>query len=120
MSTATWSSFDLTFDGLSATTTLDPYTAAERAKADAFAAIDAKDYADETTRIVKAIVAVSWERGEFSANDCRQRFGDVHPPRIGRAFALAQQLGFIEFVGYVKSTDVGTHAKRIGLYRRRT
>lgn len=91
---------------------------AEQARDEAFAAIDAKDYTDETARIVKAIVAVSWERAEFSANEVRPRLGEVYTPRIGRAFALAQQLGFIEFTGYVTSTDVGTHAKRIGSYRR--
>jgi hypothetical protein len=91
---------------------------AERAKAEAFALLDAADYKAETDDILRWIVTYAWERAEFSANDLRPHLADVHPPRIGRAFALAQQLGFIEFCGFVKSTDVGTHAKRIGLYRR--
>lgn len=94
--------------------------AAEQAKAEAFALLDAADYKAETDDILRWIVTASWEHEEFSANTLRPHLADVHPPRIGRAFALAQQLGFIEFVGYVKSTDVGTHGKPVGLYRRRT
>lgn len=37
--------------------------------------------------------------------------------RVGRCFALAQERGWIEFVRLTKSSDKGTHGKRINVYR---
>jgi hypothetical protein len=93
--------------------------AAEADRDRAYARLDATDYADETKAILRAIVAVASERGEFSANDVRDRLAGARKPRIGRCFALAQELGLVEFVRLTKSTDRGTHGKRIGVYRRR-
>ncbi len=91
---------------------------AERQRDRAYALLDASDYHDETTRVLRAIVETGIRKPfGFSANDTRASLVSVASPRIGRCFALAQQLRLIEFVGYVKSTDKGTHAKRIGEYR---
>ncbi len=91
---------------------------AERQRDRAYALLDASDYADETTRVLRTIVEAGIRKPfGFSANDTRGSLAGVASPRIGRCFALAQQLRLIEFVGYVKSTDKGTHAKRIGEYR---
>lgn len=84
----------------------------------AFAALDATDYADETKAILRAIIATGHQREFFSANHVRPLLpDDVHRPRIGRAFALAQELGLIRFVAFEKSTDKGTHGKPVGVYR---
>lgn len=86
-----------------------------------FAALDAKDYREETKAILRAIAEVGADRGgePFSANDVRPylpaEIENTH--RIGRAFLLACDLGWIEFVGRVRSTDKGTHGKRINVWR---
>ncbi len=99
-----------------ATDDLDIFAAlAERDRA--FAGLDATDYADETTAILKAIERVAAEGREFSANDVRPHLPECKSARVGRCFALAQERGWIEFVRLTKSSDKGTHGKRINVYR---
>lgn len=91
---------------------------AELAKREAFARLDATDWKEETREIVRVIVETAHRLPLFSANDVRPLLpAATSTPRIGRAFALARESGFIEWVRDVRSTDVGTHAKRIGEYR---
>lgn len=92
---------------------------AECEKRRSFQFLDEADWNDETKDVLRVIVTVSHERTTFSANDCRGRMPALaSTARIGRAFALAQDAGLIEFVELVKSTDKGTHGKRINVYRR--
>lgn len=92
---------------------------AESERDRAFALLDVSDYKSETKDILRVIVTVAHELDTFSANDCRSRMPALaSTARIGRAFALAQELGLIRFVALVKSTDRGTHGKRINVYRR--
>ena len=110
MSAAMWDESDADLFGVNQ---------AEAERDRAYAALDATDYRDETKQILRAIVTTSLQRDTFSANDTREHLpADVHSPRIGRAFALAQDMGLVTFAGLVKSTDKGTHGKRINLYRR--
>lgn len=91
---------------------------AETERDRAFARLDAADYRDETKDVLAAILDAACRLSEFSANDCRAAMPDgVNTNRIGRAFALAQEAGWIEFVRLTKSSDVGTHGKRINVYR---
>lgn len=93
--------------------------AADEERSTAFAALDASDYAGETTEILRAILRTADRLAEFSANDVRPCLPqDVNTNRVGRCFALAQERGWISWVSMVKSTDLGTHGKRVNVYRR--
>lgn len=100
----------------------DLFTALAEAEAErdrAFANLDAADTADENAVILAAIERLAARGQAFSANDLRALLpADVNRNRIGRQFARAQELGVIEWAGMVKSSDKGTHGKRINVYRR--
>lgn len=77
--------------------------------------------ADDWTKALvdQAILAVIDEYGEASMNECRDLLPEL-PQRnlIGarmRSLALRKE---ITWVRDVRSTDPGTHAKKIGVYRR--
>lgn len=55
---------------------------------------------------------------EFSANDIREHLpAGVRTQAIGPRFAHARRRGVIEAVGYVTSTDPGTHAHQVRQWR---
>lgn len=82
-----------------------------------YAALDATDWHDQTRQIVAAIAQVGAECGEFSANHVRPRLpDDINTARIGRAFALCIDRGWLVFLRYERSLDRPTHGKRIGVY----
>ena len=92
---------------------------AEAEKDRAFANLDAADVADENAVILAAITRLADTGQAFSANDLRALLpDDVNRNRIGRQFARAQELGLIQFAGLVKSSDKGTHGKKINTYVR--
>ena len=102
------------------TAELDIFAAIAEAEAERDAAylhMDATDTRDENAIILDAIRLQSNGDRPFSANDIRSTLPEsVNRNRIGRQFARAAQLGVITFHGYVKSTDKGTHGKRIALW----
>lgn len=86
---------------------------------EAFAQLDATDRGGwERSVILTAIEHLADQGRPFSANDVRPLLPEVNTNRIGRCFALAADRGLIEFVGYVRSTDRGTHGKRIATWRK--
>ena len=66
--------------------------------------------------IDQAILAAAGTGQPFSANDIRDRLPEVRRPAVGARFNALRQRGLIQIVGEVRSTDVGTHGKKIGLY----
>ena len=81
----------------------------------AFLALDAADWKDETKVIVKAILRTAAEHTTFSANDVTLP-EDVNPHRIGRAFHLAQERGWIRAVDLVRSRKASTRGHHIFRY----
>lgn len=57
--------------------------------------------------------------GRFSANDVRLALDalDVASPKRGPAFAAAERKGWIEHVGYERSTDPATKGHPVSVYR---
>lgn len=68
-------------------------------------------------RIDAAIASVAKRGGEFSANDVRPLVPNVPGPLMGARFLAASRAGRIVKVGYVTSTDPGTHAHPVALWR---
>lgn len=77
------------------------------------AATDATDPADVDA--IDLLIARAAATGvPFSANDIRAHLPtDVRPAAIGGRFAHARRRGVIRPIGYVTSTDPGTHAHPI-------
>lgn len=95
------------------------FTPGEVRRDQAFRNLDASDATDENAVIFRAIREVAAQGGEFSANDVRPLLPEqINRHRIGRQFSRAIELGLIEPVGLVKSTDPGTNAHRVLKYRR--
>jgi hypothetical protein len=100
-------------------TLLDAIAEAEAERDRAFTNLDASDQRDELTLILDTIVRVADRGAVFSANDVRPLLPEgVNTNRVGRAYARAIELGLIEVHGFTKSTDKGTHGKRVLTYRR--
>jgi hypothetical protein len=71
-----------------------------------------------TSLIDTAIRAFADTGRDFSANDVRVVLPDDVPgPLMGARFSAAQTLGQIRFRGYVRSSKVSTHSKRIAMWR---
>ncbi len=56
------------------------------------------------------------ERWSFCTDDIRPLLPEVHPNRIGRAFALMADEGKIVVVGQRKSRVVSSHSRRVLTY----
>lgn len=74
----------------------------------ALASITASD--EDRDRIDAAIRRAASTRQPFSANSIRSELAGVNPPLIGARFRAAATAGVIRRIGYVTSTDPGTHA----------
>lgn len=88
---------------------------------EAYAQLDDADRGEWERNLIMAAIKHCADQGmPFSANDVRalELLGDVNTARIGRCFSLAAERGLIEFVSYVRSTDRGTHGKRIAVWRK--
>lgn len=84
----------------------------------AFTQLDVADWKAETKVIVAAILQVAGERDTFSANHVRPLLPeDVNPHRVGRAFHLAQERGWIRAVDSVRSSAPSTRGHHVHLYR---
>jgi len=83
----------------------------------AFADLDAADWKQETKDIVAAILETAAAKPTFSANDCRHLLPeDVNPHRVGRAFSLAQERGWIRVINLVRSNAASTRGHHIYRY----
>lgn len=87
----------------------DPVRRRDRALADVEGDADAQDRAV----IDQAIRAVAARGRPFSANDVRHLLPVVRTSLIGARFLAAAKAGVITRIGYVVSTDPGTHARPI-------
>lgn len=63
-----------------------------------------------------AIRQLAARGGEFSSNDARRIHG-VSGPVVGAAFSAAAKSGLIVRVGYEPSTEPGTHAHPVAVWR---
>jgi hypothetical protein len=72
-------------------------------------AIASAAHPDERARVEAAIRTLAATGRPFSANSARPLHG-VSGPIVGAAFTAAAKAGLIRRVGYVASTDPGTHA----------
>lgn len=97
--------------------TTTPLHDALAARDAAFAALDAADWKQETKDIVGVILAVAAKSDTFSANDVRHTLPeDVNPHRVGRAFKLAQDRGWIRAVNLVRSDAPSTRGHHVFRY----
>jgi hypothetical protein len=64
----------------------------------------------------RAIVETGKRLGEFSANDVRPLLPEVRRSLVGARFLAMAKAGRLESVGYVASSDAGTHASPIRLW----
>ena len=94
---------------------------AEADKAQAFANLDATDDRDELTQILEVIARFAATGRNFTANEVRPQLPKgVNTYRIGRAFAEAIRLGWLDVLGFdEKSNKRNTHGKRINRYKGR-
>jgi len=88
-------------------------------RAQIFDAMDASDWSDETSRIVLAIMATAANRETFTANHVRAHLGEVADRhRIGRAFVLCAERGWIKPTGrFVRSDARTTRGARVAEWR---
>jgi hypothetical protein len=71
---------------------------------------------EERARVDAAIRALASSGRVFSANDARE-LHKVAGPVVGAAFNAAAKSGLIVRVGYVRSTEPGTHAHPVATWR---
>jgi hypothetical protein len=78
-----------------------------------------EDSSDEWDRAVidQGIAALNARGLPWSANDLRPLLPEVRPALIGARFLAAAKRGEMFRAGYVTSTDPGTHARPIVLWR---
>lgn len=75
-------------------------------------------WAEQTRRIASLILEHAPLDRAFSANQIRHVFpADTPTALIGPAFGSLARKGFLERVGWVPSTDPGTHGKPVASYR---
>jgi hypothetical protein len=100
---------------------------AELAKRLAFAELDEGTGASWEMAVIRTAIAYaadnpSWdpltEQWSFCTDDIRPLLPEVHPNRIGRAFALMAEEGKIVVVGMRKSHVVSSHSRRVLTYRK--
>ena len=70
---------------------------------------------DDAARVDAAIRQLAARGGEFSSNDAR-RLHSVKGPVVGARFNAAAKAGLIRRIGYVRSTEPGTHAHPVALW----
>jgi hypothetical protein len=72
-------------------------------------AIVSAAHPDDRSKVEAAIRTLAATGKPFSSNDCRPLHG-VSGPVVGAAFTAAAKAGLIRRIGYVASTEPGTHA----------
>lgn len=83
----------------------------------AFAQLDAADWKQETKDIVAVILLVASECSTFSSNDVRHLLPeDVNSHRVGRAFAAAQDRGWIRVVDACRSNGRSARGHHVFRY----
>ena len=92
-------------------------SAGDHAKRQAFTNLDATDHDDELGQILAVIARFAATGAEFSANEVRPHLPKVEKTgRIGRAYSLAIEQGWLEVRTTVKSSKRNTHSKPVYVY----
>lgn len=95
---------------------LELMVAARRERDDAVALVESSADDQDRKVIDQAIRAVAQSGKPFSANDIRPVLPRVRAALIGARFLAASKRGEIRKVGFVQSTDPGTHAHPVALW----
>lgn len=95
---------------------LDDLTPAREARDEGLARVEQAGDDWDRRRIDQAITHLASQGRPFSANDARPLVEGVRSALIGARFLAAAKRGQIVKLGYVTSTDPGTHSHPIAMW----